>query len=242
MRDVVELVGVLDPAWPWLVADLDSSFADYAILPPEPQSCEAALHQLQVTARSPLGAVVLNTAGVLVHGGWLRMYGGSGGGSTGMPSIGEVNGFPADPVPGWQPAAGLIIAHDVLGGVFALNGAHPQQHGRPGVPGSVVHFSAATLTWEDLDMGHTEWLSWVVEDATSHYRDLLWPTWRAECAALGLREGISVYPSPWSDEAQQDMAATTRGAVPLEQILDMHAASCLQLVLDDPGALGFNRG
>jgi Protein of unknown function DUF2625 len=241
MRDIAELVDVPDPAWPWLTADLDSSFAHYAVLPPDPESCQAALHQLQVTARSPLGAITLNTGGILIHHGWLRIYGGSGGGPTGLPSMAEVNGFPAEVDPGWQPTSGLIIAHDVLGGVFTLNGINPQQHGRPGDRGSVVYFSPTTLTWEDLEMGHTQWLTWVVEDAASHYRDLLWPTWRAEAAALSSRDGISVYPFLWSDEAQQDMAATTRSPVPLEQILEMHAASCAQLGLDDPGELGFTK-
>src|SRR5690242_20203261 len=157
MKDIAELVAVADPAWPWLTADLDCSFAHYTVLPPDPDQCQAALQQLQVTAGSPLGAIVLNTGGVVMHDGWLRIYGGSGA-PPGLPSIAEVNGFPAAVQPGWQPA-GLIIAHDVLGGVFAINGIEPQRHGRPGDPGGVVYFSPATLSWEDLNMGHTDWLS-----------------------------------------------------------------------------------
>jgi Protein of unknown function DUF2625 len=221
MRDLAELVDVPEPAWPWLTADLDCSFAHYTVLRPDPDRCQATLHQLQVTAS------------------WLRIYGGSGGGPTGLPSMAEVNGFPAAVEPGWQPAAGLIIAHDVLGGVFTVNGIEAEQHGRPGRPGSVVYFSPNTLTWEDLEIGHTQWLSWIVEDAASHYRDLLWPAWRAEVAELSLRDGISVFPFLWSQEAQQDMAATTRSPIPIEQLLDMHAASCAQFGLDDSGELGF---
>ena len=239
MRDIGELVDVADPAWPWVTDDLDCSFARYTVLPPDPAQCQATLHQLQVTARSPLGAIVLNTGGILMHDGWLRIYGGSGGGPTGLPSMAEVNGFPATVEPDWQMPAGVIIAHDVLGGVFAINGIDPEGHGRPGSPGGVVYFSPSTLTWQDLDMGHTDWLSWVVGDAASHYYNMLWPNWRAEAAELSLRDGISVYPFLWSEEAQQDMAATTRNPVPLEQILGMHAASCAQLDLDDPGHLGF---
>jgi hypothetical protein len=239
MRDIAELVDVPDPAWPWLTADLDCSFAHYTVLPPDPETCRATLQQLQVTARSPLGAITLNTGGILIYDGWLRIYGGSGGGPAGLPSMAEVNGFPAAVDPDWRPTAGLIIGHDVLGGVFTLNGINPEQHGRPGTPGSVTYFSPQTLAWEDLEMGHTKWLRWIMQDAASHYHDLLWPTWRAEAAALSLRDGISVFPCLWSQEAQQDMAATTRSAVALEQILDMHAGSCTALDLDDPGELGF---
>jgi Protein of unknown function DUF2625 len=238
MRDIAELVDVADPAWPWLTAGLDSSFAHFTILPPDPDRCQAALHQLQVTARSPLGAITLNTGGILMHDGWLRIYGGSGGGPTGLPSMAEVNGFPAAVEPGWQLPVGLIIAHDVLGGVFAINGMEPERYGRPGNPGGVVYFSPSTLTWQDLEMGHTQWLSWLVGDAANHYYDLLWPGWRAEVTELSLRDGISVFPFLWSEEAE-DVAATTRKPVPLEQILGMHAPSCAQLGLPDPGELGF---
>jgi len=100
MRDIGELVDVPDPAWPWVTDDLDCSFAHYTVLPPDPAQCRATLHQLQVTARSPLGAIVLNTGGILMHDGWLRIYGGSGGGPAGLPSMAEVNGFPAAVEPG----------------------------------------------------------------------------------------------------------------------------------------------
>jgi Protein of unknown function DUF2625 len=238
MRDMDELVDVVNPAWPGVSAGLDCSFAHYTVLPPDPDRCQATLHQLQVTSRSPLGAITLNTGGILMHDGWLRIYGGSGGGPSGLPSMAEVNGFPAAVDPDWRPSAGLIIAHDVLGGAFALNGMEPEEHGRPGSPGGVVYFSPSTLTWQDLEMGHTDWLSWIVDDATSHYYSLLWPAWRAEATELKLREGISVFPFLWSEQAQQDMAATTRKAVPFGQILELHAASCVQLGLDDPGELG----
>jgi len=238
MRDVAELVEVPDPAWPWLSAALESSFAHYTVLPPDPDRCRATLHQLQVTARSPLGAVTLHTGGILMHDGWLRIYGGSGGGPTGLPSMAEVNGFPAKVEPDWRPTEGLIIAHDVLGGVFALNGIEPERHGRPGEPGSVVYFSPSTLTWQDLEMFHSGWLSWIVEDAASHYRSVLWPGWRTEAAELGLREGISVFPFLGTAEAQNDMAATVRRVVRLDVLLGMHAVTCETFGVDDPGELG----
>ncbi|MFD2418286.1 DUF2625 family protein [Amycolatopsis pigmentata] len=239
MRDITELVDVPTPSWPMVSDAFAASFTSYRVLPPDPGRCRATLHQLQVTARSPLGAITLNTGGILVHDGWVRVYGGSGGGETGMPGMAEVNRFPATVEPDWQPPAGLIIAHDVLGGVFALNGVAPEQHGRPGGPGSVVYFSPVTLTWEDMEMGHSQWLNWLLDGgAAGHYEDMLWPGWRAEVAELGLRDGIAVYPFLWSEEAQQDLAATTRSAVPLEQILNMHGDFCGQLGLDRPGDLG----
>ena len=239
MRDINELVEVAEPSWPWLVNDFAGSFTGHVVLDPDPERCRATLHQLQVTARSPLGAITLNTGGILAFDGWLRIYGGSGGGPGGLPGMAEVNGFPETVQESWQPPAGLIIAHDVLGGVYVLNGMAPEQHGRPGRPGGVVYFSPVTLTWHDLELGHSHWLGWLLDGgATSHYHDVLWPTWRGEVAELGLRDGITVYPFLWSQEAQEDMASTSRKAVPLGQILDLHASSCVQLGLAEPGELG----
>jgi hypothetical protein len=237
VRDINELVDVPDPSWSWLADDFASSFTSHTVLDADPDRCRATLHQLQVTVRSPLGGITLNTGGILVFDGWVRVYGGSRG--AGLPSMAEVNGFPETVEEGWQPPAGLIIAHDVLGGVYTLNGMAPDQHGRPGHPGGVVYFSPVTLTWEDLELGHTAWLNWLLDGgAAAHYRDVLWPTWRTEVAQLGPRDGITVYPFLWSQEAQEDMAATMRKPAPLNQILAMHAASCEQLGLDTPGELG----
>jgi len=56
---------------------------------------------------------------------------------------------------------------------------------------------------------------------------------------MDLRQGFAVFPFLWAEEAQQDMAATTRSPVPIDQILEMHVQSCTQLGLPDPGELGF---
>jgi hypothetical protein len=239
LKDIAELVDVPNPSWPVLTDDLAGSFTSCVVLPPDQARCRATLLQLQVTARSPLGAITLNTGGILVHDGWLRVYGGSGGGPHGLPSMAEINGFPDEVEQGWSPSAGLVVAHDVLGGVFALNGAAPHQHGRPGGPGGVVYFSPMTLTWQDMELGHGQWLTWLLDGgAASHYYDVLWPTWRAEVADLGLRDGISVYPFLWSEQARQDMAGTTRKPAPLNQLLETHHVFCDQLGLAPPGALG----
>lgn len=52
--------------------------------------------------------------------------------------------------PAWQPDAGLVVAHDVLGGVFALNGPTPHAIGCPGEPGEVLYFAPDALAWEAL--------------------------------------------------------------------------------------------
>jgi Protein of unknown function DUF2625 len=44
-------------------------------VPPAPESARRALETLQVSTRSPLGALAFHTGGVLLDHGWLRVLG-----------------------------------------------------------------------------------------------------------------------------------------------------------------------
>ncbi len=236
VRDIVELTEVDDPGWPVVTEAIAEGGTECVVLPPDPDACRATLLQLQVTVRSLLGAVVLNTGGMVLHHGWLRVYGGSGGS---MPSVAEVNGFPAEVDRSWAPAAGLVLAHDVLGGVFALNGVDCARHGRPGEPGQVVYFAPDSLEWETFDGGHGAWLMWLLEGGLERYYDgMFWPGWREEVARLGLRDALAVYPPLWSKEGAEDIAGTTRSAVPMRERLSFSADTCGQLGLRGPEPLG----
>ncbi|MEV6957556.1 DUF2625 family protein [Streptomyces sp. NPDC051183] len=67
-----------------------------------------------------------NARAPFVDSGWLRISGSpNGAGLGGPPSPAEVNAMPAAFDPAWHAGAGLVVAHDVLGGAFVLNGAIP---------------------------------------------------------------------------------------------------------------------
>lgn len=237
MRDLSELTAVEDPAWPHLAEMIAGSPVDVQVLPADPAECAATLLQLQVTTRSWLGAVTMSTGGLVADHGWLRIYGGCRA-PSGLPGLAQVNEFPARPALDWQPPGRLVIAHDVLGGAYALNLAGPAG-GRPGKPGEVVYFAPDSMTWHPLGTGHGEWLSWILSGGLEQFsQDLRWPGWEAECAALAPGQGISVVPFLWSAEAHQDLAATSRRPVPMRELLSLHAEFCRQLGGDTPGFLG----
>ncbi|KAB1987926.1 DUF2625 family protein [Streptomyces triticiradicis] len=249
MREPSELTDVEDPAWPLLSEALAASRVSMEVPPVDPVLGRASLHQLQITARSWLGGMVLNCGGVVLDSGWLRIYGspageepptGIPGGSTDLPSLAEVNGFPERLDPDWRPRdGGLVVGHDVLGGVFALNGADPKSAGRPGHPGEVVYFAPDSLKWEALEVGHGAWLQWLLTEGTDTFYDTLrWPGWRAESGALTGTQGLSVVPFLWSAEARRDLQSTSRRAVPLAEILGLHRDFALKLDGVDPGFLG----
>jgi hypothetical protein len=232
VRELSELVDVDDPAWPELTEVLARSAVAVDVLPGDADQGRRCLLQLQVAARSWLGAVVLHTGGLLVDSGWLRVYGGGGP----MPGLAAVNRFPEDVDPGWFPDDNIVVGHDVVGGVFVLNG---RGSGRPGEPGRLVYFAPDSLTWEALGMGYGTWLDWVLAGRLDQfYAGLRWPGWREEVVELAPTDGMSVIPYLWSKEAHDDLAATSRKAVPFTDLLRLNETFCTQMGLRPPGFQG----
>ncbi|MFJ9695451.1 DUF2625 family protein [Kitasatospora sp. NPDC101183] len=241
MRALEDLIAVDDPAWPVLGPALAAAGAVRVLPPADPEEGRRCLLQLQVSARSTLGALVLHTGGLLVDGGWLRVLGGGGGagGSGDLPGLGRANRFPAAVDPGWHPAAALVVGYDVLGGVFALNGHDPAAAGRPGAPGQMTYFAPDTLAWEAMETGHSGWIAWLLDDRLDQFYDgLRHPGWREETAALGLGEGFTVYPFLWSEEGQRSGAAASRRPAPMSELLGVAGEFARQMGLADPGFLG----
>ena len=240
VRELDELINVEEPAWPALQELFAGSSAPLKVLPVDSDEARRTLLQTQVTARSALGSMALNCGGLVVDDGWVRVFGGGSGPDDGaMPSLARVNAFPAAFDPAWHPASGLIVGHDVLGGVFVLNGHDPAAVGRPGVPGQMTYFAPDTLEWEAMEMGHSAWLSWLLSGRLEKfYESWRWPGWREEAAALTYSQGITIYPFPWTQEAQANIAATTRAAVPMDQVLGVSAEFARQMGPADPGFLG----
>ncbi|MBT2233931.1 DUF2625 family protein [Nonomuraea sp. NEAU-A123] len=240
MRELSELNDGDDPAWPGLQEEFATTSVPLKVLPGDPEQGRSCLSQLQVSVESYLGALALHSGGLILDGGWLRVFGGSTmTGADALPSLAQVNCFPAAFDPGWRPADGLIVAQDILGGVFALNGHDAAKAGRPGTPGQVIYFAPDSLEWQALEMGYGTWLTWLLTGRLEQfYGGLRWPGWRAEVRVLSPAQGIAFYPFLWSDEAHANLAATTRRPVPVMELLRMNADFCQQLGVNSPGFLG----
>lgn len=238
MRELTELIEVEDPAWPELQALFAACPIPLAVFAPDSEESTRGLLQLQVTARSILGGLTLNSGGLIVDDGWVRVYGGGSGRDGDLPSLAQVNGFPETFDPEWQAAAGLVVAHDVLGGVFAVNGVDPAGAGRPGLPGQMIYFAPDTLEWEALGIGHSAWIAWLLsERLDGFYSALRWEGWREETAAAGPAQGISVFPFLWTKEGK-DVTATSRRTVPMAGVLGIAGDFAQQIGAGDPGFLG----
>ena len=119
MRVLKELVAADESAWPIVQCWIGKASNPVEVLPVDRGAADAALVQLQVTTRSPMGAIVHNTGGLLVDHGWLRILGSGGSMLTrSLPGWNEGKS-PATP---HAPPPFLLIADDVLGGFFAIDG------------------------------------------------------------------------------------------------------------------------
>ena len=149
-----------------------------------------------------LGAVLLNVGYVSIDDGWLRLL---GSGTAEAPGPSE-----------WataMPEGSLTVAHDVLGGVFALNlGAFaPGDH-------SVWYFAPDTLSWETMDSPYSAFVEFVTSgDLATYYGDQRWDGWQAEVRQVGPSHGFSLNPPLWSVEGK-DPAKVARRPVPMTEL------------------------
>src|SRR3954465_6506482 len=128
-----------------IAAWVAASPRDVRVLPAPAEDRGRCLLRLQVTTRSPLGALAWETGGLLLDHGWLRIL---GGGTDVLPDLASASGLDGGaaraPAPGLAggPPPFLVVAQDVLGGIFAVNGG-----GLPTEPGEVAYFPPDTLAW-----------------------------------------------------------------------------------------------
>ncbi len=112
MREMNQLVNTEDSAWPIIQNWLKDATNHTELLPVNKDLAETALYQLQVTTKSPMGALVYGSGGLLIDNGWLRIAG------SGHPRL------PRDPVSWTQrlnsQACGLYPSLTMSQGEFLL--------------------------------------------------------------------------------------------------------------------------
>src|SRR5437868_5544725 len=169
MRSLSELIEKNDPAFPIVLEWVSEAIRPVELLPPSAGN-EQALVQTQVTTRSPMGAVIYETGGILVDGGWLRLL---GSGHSGLTRT----------LPGWNNGRGdgfLLVADDAVGGFFAING---------GALGADVkdlyYFAPDRIDWEPLKIGYSSFLQWAFAGKLDvFYEWIRWRDWESDVAKL----------------------------------------------------------
>jgi hypothetical protein len=193
MRPLRELINTEEPAWPDVQQWIANAKNPVEVLPVNPADRESALLALQVTIRSPMGAIVYETGGLLIDHGWLRILGSGharlprsiASWNQGRTMFGDV-----------EPPGYLLVADDVVGGFFAINGGQlgPEL-------GSVFYFAPDSLQWECLDRSYSEVLIWWLQgNLAEYYESLRWPGWeQKQLAWAGSRQSLSFHSWPQRD-------------------------------------------
>jgi hypothetical protein len=211
-RTLDQLVNKDEPGWPIVAAWIAEAIHPVEILPPSASAGES-LVSVQVTTRSPMGAVVFNTGGLLVDHGWIRIL---GSGHERLPrSLPEWNfacGLPEMlAAPPW-----LLVADDALGGFFALNGGRFAPTGH-----TVWYFAPDSLKWDDMGLGYSEFLYWCFTGKVQLFYELFrWPGWQEEVATLGGSQGLHVAPPLFT--AGEPIERRSRRAVPISELFSLY--------------------
>ncbi|KAL1405769.1 hypothetical protein Q8F55_007442 [Vanrija albida] len=202
-----------DPALPELEQWIADSPSAVTLLP-APEDAGAVLTALQVTTRSLLGTLAYSSGGVVVDG-WVRIW---GGGSEQLPRRLVPPGAsfvvpPADGAPAKDAtAAGMIlVGDDVAGGFFALDG------GALGDPGRIHYLGPDSLEWENLELGHGQWVAAMLSaNVHDFYTALRWPTWKEDVRDVPGDRSFNFFPPLWTKEGS--VASSDRRLVPATEV------------------------
>lgn len=198
-----ELVSADEDALPLIKQWVNESPYPVNILECDAKVGQRVLHNLQISTRSPLGSIGYHTGGLLVDNSWLRIL---GAGCDQLPrSLDTWNGIgDAD---GARCANGMLVADDVIGGFFAWFNE----------PQTIHYLSPDTASWENLELGYTEWLQSILGPGLNDfYGDLRWEGWQNEISDLSADSGIFIYPPLFADGPS--ISERSRKAVPVIEL------------------------
>lgn len=224
IRPLEDLIILTDPGWPAVRTLADKARNKVELLPADTARAKEALYLTQVTTRSPMGAIVYQSGGILVDGGWIRILG------SGHPRLNRS-------LPGWnkgkswnkfgEPLFFLLIADDVLGGFFAING------GEFGLDkGTVYYLAPDNLKWESMGFGYSDFLNFCFNgDLEQFYKGQRWKNWKQDLLVLDGDQAIASYPYLWTKEGR-DPEKLSRKSVPVQELYTLEMQFRKQLGLD----------
>jgi len=227
VKPVEDLINHTDPGWPIVQDWIKHATNKVEVLPRDSIRAADALYFVQVTTRSPMGAVIFETGGLLIDHGWIRVLGsGSARLNRSMPDWNKGKTFEeyGDHTPYY------LIADDVLGGFFAINGG-----GLGDDPGKVYYLSPDGLDWEPMHYSYSEFLNFCFNGPLDKfYQGFRWQGWEKDLDSLSGERAYSFMPPLWSKEGK-DIRRDSRKDVPVEEFYRLIFEIRKQRSLNKPG-------
>jgi hypothetical protein len=217
MKTFKELVDV-ESSWQVVKDLMANATNNFEILPKNDKMAEKALVELQQSTASLMGAVTYETGGILIDNGWLRVLGSGHEKLTRTIAnwnLGRSYENPED-TPGF-----LMIADDVLGGIFAVNGTELGDD-----VGNLYYLAPDTLEWEPLEVSYHDFLSFCftgqIKDFYENYR---WNGWEEETKKVSGDEALLIMPPLWA-EGPDDIGERDRQAIPMDEAFEFLMEAC----------------
>jgi hypothetical protein len=214
MKQLEELINKEDSGFVLVQEWMQDARNDIEVLPTDKIRAEKALYNTQVTTRSPMGAIIHETGGILVKNGWLRILG--SGHSKLDRSLPEWNKGKAFEKFGEQ-AGFLLIADDILGGFFAINGGALSEEDL----GQVFYFAPDTMEWESTEKGYSDFVYWCFHgDLELYYEGFFWEGYESDLQNISGTQAMSFFPFLWTEEAD-DINQCARKIVDIETVWEL---------------------
>ncbi len=164
--------------------------------------------KLNVSPDSVFGTIIANTGGIVVDN-WLSILGQLSYRYAGAADFADRMGLDFGNM--------LVVAVDVVGGVFAINMGRFEEDA-----GLVWYFAPDTVNWEPLKFSYSEFIAWTAQgDLDGFYQAFRWSTWKKDVETIEpFNKGILIYPFLWSKEC--DVETASKKAVPLKEIISIN--------------------
>ncbi|PZR22824.1 MAG: hypothetical protein DI539_04770 [Flavobacterium psychrophilum] len=213
MKPLSELINTQEPGWELVQTWISEAKNSIEVLPANSKNAEEALYNTQVTTRSPMGAIVYVTGGILIDNGWIRILGsGSEKLNRSLPDWNKGKAYDDF----GKGAPFLLIADDAIGGFFVLNGG-----GLGSDLGKIYYLAPDTLEYEPLDLTYSDFLYFCFNnDLDQFYEGYRWKSWKKDMTELKGNEVFSFYPYLWTEEGK-DINKTTRNKVSVEEYYNL---------------------
>ena len=209
MKKAEELIDKADPGWTQVEEWIKTAKNKVEILPVDALKAKEVLYKIQVTTRSPMGAIVYHTGGLLIDDGWIRILGsGNAKFNRTLPDWNKGKSFNDF----GETAPFLLVADDAIGGFYLLNGG-----GLGSDVGKMYYFSPDNLEYEQLDITYSEFLGFCFDnDLDKFYQGNRWNGWRAEVSKLKGDEVFNFYPFLWTAEGN-DINKNSRKIISVQE-------------------------
>lgn len=215
MRQLNELINKDDSGFVLINEWMQQARNKIEVLPCEQVRAETALYNTQVSTRSPMGAIIYETGGILINDGWLRIL---GSGHTRLDrSLPEWNKGKSFQEYGDQPGF-LLIADDVIGGFFAINGGELSADNL----GCVFYFAPDTQEWESTQKQYSDFIYWCFHgDLELYYKSFFWDKYPTDLQHISGSQTMAFFPFLWTSEGK-DINQCERKIVDIQETWNLN--------------------